>query len=81
MIRVTRLDGSELYLNADFIQSVESNPDTHIVLVNGQSYIVTETDDDVAEAILQYRRSVYSAGRGTSAYGRAVSGHLNVVEG
>ncbi len=64
MIPVTRLDGSVLYLNAEFIQSVESTPDTHIVLVNGQSYVVTEPDAEIVERILGYRRSIYSGGTG-----------------
>jgi len=62
MIRVTRLDQSHLYLNAEFIQSVESTPDTHIVLVNGHSYVVTETDEEVVSRIIRYRQSVYGGG-------------------
>lgn len=73
MIRVTRLDGSELYINAEFIQSVESTPDTHIVLVNGHSYVVTESDTDVVARVLEYRRDVY--GPGPDSYG-----HLKAVE-
>ena len=57
MIKLTRLDGSELYVNAEFIQSVESTPDTHIILLNGHSYVVTEGDDDVVERIIEYRRA------------------------
>ena len=62
MIRVTRLDRSQFYLNAEFIQSVESTPDTHIVLLNGHSYVVTESDDEVVDRIVRYRRAVYGAG-------------------
>lgn len=58
MIKVTRLDQSQLYLNAEFIQSVESTPDTHIVLVNGHSYVVRERDDEVVARIIEYRRTV-----------------------
>lgn len=62
MIRVTRLDRSQLYINAEYIQSVESTPDTHIVLVNGHSYVVTERDDEVVNLILRYRQAVYGNG-------------------
>lgn len=58
MIKVTRLDQSQLYLNAEFIQSVESTPDTHIVLVNGHSYVVRERDEEVVSRIIEYRRAV-----------------------
>ncbi|MCK9486216.1 MAG: flagellar FlbD family protein [Dehalococcoidia bacterium] len=59
MIRVTRLDRSEFVLNAEFIQSVESTPDTHIVLFNGHSFVVLESTDEVVARVLEYRRSVY----------------------
>lgn len=59
MIAVTRFDRSEFVLNAEFIQSVESTPDTRIVLFNGHSYVVWETRDEVVQRVLDYRRSVY----------------------
>ena len=62
MIRVTRLDGTELYLNAEFIQSVESTPDTHVVLMNGHSYIVQETDHEIVDRVMEYRDTAYSGG-------------------
>ncbi|MEX2446394.1 MAG: flagellar FlbD family protein [Dehalococcoidia bacterium] len=61
MIRVTRLDQSQLYLNAEYVQSVESTPDTHVVLVNGHSYVVTEPDHEVVARIMRYRQAVYGA--------------------
>jgi flagellar protein FlbD len=60
MIRLTRLDGSEFYLNADHIQIVEATPDTHILLTNGQRYVVRETAEQVAEAFLAYKRRIFS---------------------
>jgi len=62
MIRVTRLDQSQLYLNAEYIQSVESTPDTHIVLVNGHSYVVVESDEAIVNSIIRYRQAVYGGG-------------------
>lgn len=59
MIQVTRLDSSEFMVNAEFIQTVESNPDTHIVLFNGHSYVVKETSDEVLQRILEYRKAAY----------------------
>lgn len=58
MIKLTRLDQSQIYLNAEFIQSVESTPDTHVVLINGHSYVVRESDDEVVARIISYRRTV-----------------------
>jgi flagellar protein FlbD len=62
VIRMTRLDGTQFYVNAEFIQSVESTPDTHVVLLNGHSYVVRERDNDIVERILDYRRAAYGGG-------------------
>ena len=58
MIRLTRLSGYELYLNADLICSVEAHPDTVVTLVDGKHYVVTEPASDVVAAITRYRASV-----------------------
>lgn len=68
MIQVTRLDGSAFYLNADFIQSVESKPDTHVVLVNGHSFVVREPDIEVVDRVIAYRRTVQAQPRGAEPY-------------
>lgn len=74
VIRVTRLDGSELFVNAEFVQSVESTPDTHVILIGGHSYVVTESDEEVVARIIEYRRAVAQGGTGAVA-------HLKVVDG
>ena len=63
MIRVTRLDGTQFYVNAEFIQSVESTPDTHVVLLNGHSYVVQERDHEIVERIAEYRRGAGGGSR------------------
>jgi flagellar protein FlbD len=63
MIRMTRLDGTQFYVNAEFIQSVESTPDTHVVLLNGHSYVVRESDQEIVERILDYHRGTVRSGR------------------
>ena len=74
MILVTRLDNSEFYVNAEFIQTVESRPDTHITLINGHSYIVREADSEVVARIIAYRRAAYGDATGPQSF-------LHVVEG
>jgi flagellar protein FlbD len=58
MIRLTRLSGYELYLNADLIATVEAHPDTVITLVDGKHYVVTESAAEVVESITRYRAVV-----------------------
>jgi flagellar protein FlbD len=58
VIRLTRLSGYELYLNADLICSVEAHPDTVVTLVDGKHYVVTETTTEVVEAVTRFRATV-----------------------
>lgn len=55
MIRLTRLDGSELYLNEDLIELVEETPDTHITLLNGNRYVVHESASTLIERIVSQK--------------------------
>ena len=58
MIRLTRLNGSEMYLNADLVATVESHHDTVVTLVDGKCYVVGEPAAAVVQAITVYRASV-----------------------
>lgn len=58
MIAVTRFNGSQLYLNAELIQSIESTPDTVITLTNNVKIIVKEPAKTVIERIMTYQRSI-----------------------
>jgi flagellar protein FlbD len=58
VIRLTRLNGSEMYLNADLIATVESHHDTVLTLVDGKTYVVSNTADEVVDAITAYRATV-----------------------
>jgi flagellar protein FlbD len=58
MIRLTRLNGSELYLNADLVATVEEHHDTVVTLVDGKTYVVAERAEQVVEAVTAYRASV-----------------------
>ncbi len=58
MIRLSRLNGSEVYLNADLVATVESHHDTVVTLVDGRTYVVTDTAQAVVEAVTRYRASV-----------------------
>ena len=58
MISVTRLNGTEIVVNADLIETVEATPDTVITLVDGKKYVVHESSDDVIERIRLFRASI-----------------------
>ena len=56
MIKVTRLDGIEYFLNPHQIECIEINPDTTLVMLSGKHYIVREGADVILERIETYRR-------------------------
>jgi flagellar protein FlbD len=56
MIEATDLHGHVRYINAELIESIESNPDTQIVLNNGHRYYTKESAQTIAERVLEYRR-------------------------
>jgi flagellar protein FlbD len=55
MIKVTRLDGTEYYINPHHIESIEIRPDTTLVMLSGKNLIVRDEVDAVLEKILAYR--------------------------
>ncbi len=57
MIKVTKLNGSELVVNADLIEFVESTPDTLISLTTGRKIMVREALDEVVGKAVAYRRT------------------------
>ncbi len=61
MIRLTRLNGGVLHLNADLIATVEHHHDTVLTLVDGKTYVLQDSATDVVEAVRQYRASILVA--------------------
>ena len=60
MIKVTKLDGTEYFINPHQIESIEIRPDTMIVMLSGKTHIVKDEADDVLERIETYRRRLGS---------------------
>ena len=58
MIRVTKLDSTEYFLNPHQIECIEIRPDTTLVMLSGKHHIVREEVDTVLERIEAYRNSL-----------------------
>lgn len=52
------MDGTELLINAQLVEMVESVPDTVITLTTGRKLVVQEDAEEVARRILDYHRSI-----------------------
>lgn len=56
MIRVTRLDGRCMVINADHIKYVEITPDTIVTLTTGEKVIVKESAEELVDRVVEYGR-------------------------
>lgn len=61
MITLTRLDGELFSLNEDLIERIEPNADTTIFTVRGNVYTVTESSDEVVEAVREAKAAILRA--------------------
>lgn len=58
LITVTRLNKSQVAVNPELIETIESTPDTMISLIDGKKIIVLEKVEEVIEKIITYRRLI-----------------------
>jgi flagellar protein FlbD len=60
MIKLTRLNKTEIYLNPDLMKSIEETPDTVIALINGDHYLVREKAAEIIGKIIDFRVTILS---------------------
>lgn len=59
MIKVTRLNKSEYYINSELIETIEATPDTVVTFTDGKKYIVTETPEQIVSKIMEFRAKTF----------------------
>jgi len=59
MIEVTKLNGSQILINPDLIETVEETPDTVISFTNGKKIIIKERRQEVKNLVKSYKRDIY----------------------
>jgi len=57
MIKLTKVDGREIVVNAEEIETVESSHDTTITLRSGRKIIVKEAPEVISELVIVYKRT------------------------
>lgn len=60
MIKVTRLNDTQIVINAELIEFVEETPDTVITMTTGRKIVVKETIDEIIGTVIQYKQKIYS---------------------
>jgi flagellar protein FlbD len=58
MILLRRLNGTEIGVNADLFERVESTPDTVLTFIDGTKYIVAEPAAEVVARIVDFRARI-----------------------
>lgn len=58
MIRLRKLNNEELILNENQIECIQLIPETKIIMMNQEFYIVAESAEEVLEKIIEFRRMV-----------------------
>ena len=60
MVRVTKLNGTEYYINPHQIEYIELNPDTTLVMLSGKKLVVRESYNELYDRIVDYRKLIGS---------------------
>lgn len=59
MIEVAKISGETVIVNADHIDTIETTPDTMLVLASGKKIMVLDRPSDIMEKIIAYKRRVF----------------------
>ncbi len=60
MITVTRLDGSQLIVNAELIEFIEATPDTILSMTTGKKVVIVEPPEAVVQAVIAYKQRIHT---------------------
>ncbi len=60
MIKLEKLNGTVVIVNAELIESVEAAPDTVLNLATGNRFIVKNSIEDVIAKVVEYKKQVYA---------------------
>ncbi len=60
MIKLRKLNGKEFIVNCDLIETVESTPDTIIILTTGRKFVVLESVDEIINKVILLKKQYYS---------------------
>jgi len=59
MIKVKKINGRDLIINAELIEFIEKTPDTIISMTTGKKIIVKDTSEELIKKVIEYRREIF----------------------
>ena len=60
MILVTTMNGEEIYVNEDLIETMRITPDTVLFLTTGKRVVVKDSSEEVLSRIRAFRRDTFA---------------------
>lgn len=63
MIKLHKLNGLDVVINAELIETLEPGPETMVHLATGNKIAVRENADEIVAKVVEYRKAVNSAGK------------------
>ena len=60
MIEVNKINGEEIVINAELIETVRATPDTVITLTSDKKILVQDGVEEVIDKVISYRRNINS---------------------
>lgn len=58
MIYVTKMNGQEILINNDLIETVEETPNTIITLTTGKKVIVKESSEQLLQKVIAFKHKI-----------------------
>ncbi len=59
MIVVKKINGEEIVVNCDLIETIEFTPHAVLSLTTGEKLILDETREELLKKILEYKRAIF----------------------
>lgn len=59
MVTLTKLNNQRFTINSDLIETLEETPDTVIVMTTGNRYVVKETQQEIIDKVINYKRKTH----------------------
>lgn len=63
MIVLHKLNGQEVVVNAELIETLEPGPQTVVHLATGNKVLVVEKADEIVSKVVEYRKAVNATGK------------------
>ena len=63
MIKLKKINGGEIVVNASLIESIQSTPDTVLTLTSNKKILLMDEVDEVIEKVINYYQRIYSSVR------------------